>query len=276
VTQDVHLELEELDLESLQDLGDIPLQESGHATGFPSAVLEPHHTHPLEEEHLVTLAGLDELESLPTDFELLPSSPGPEPGAAATPVAHGTAPEPVAKPEPIHSHIPAPEPAAERPTFGHLPSAAVLLGMAGAAGAAGLAAHGLPHETHEPSSEGHGLLAEVHPPAPEPQAPAPQAATIHPAPEPALSAPAPAPATGVLPVEPAAGGQATAAAGHGAPTPEPGHEATEQARAVVQALLADPALMDVLVKALVARTSDQVLREIAWEVMPDLAGRLQR
>jgi CheY-like chemotaxis protein len=40
------------------------------------------------------------------------------------------------------------------------------------------------------------------------------------------------------------------------------------------ALLADPALMDRLAKALVARLGDQVLREIAWDVMPELAERL--
>jgi hypothetical protein len=32
--------------------------------------------------------------------------------------------------------------------------------------------------------------------------------------------------------------------------------------------------MDRLAKALVARLGDQVLREIAWEVMPELAERL--
>jgi hypothetical protein len=46
------------------------------------------------------------------------------------------------------------------------------------------------------------------------------------------------------------------------------------AQAVVQAILADPILIDALVKALVARMGDQAIREIAWEVMPDLAGRL--
>jgi CheY-like chemotaxis protein len=40
-------------------------------------------------------------------------------------------------------------------------------------------------------------------------------------------------------------------------------------------LLADPAAMDRLVQALVARMGDQVLREIAWEIMPDLAERLR-
>jgi hypothetical protein len=39
-------------------------------------------------------------------------------------------------------------------------------------------------------------------------------------------------------------------------------------------LLGDPVLMDRLAKALVARLGDQVLREIAWEVMPELAERM--
>ncbi len=42
------------------------------------------------------------------------------------------------------------------------------------------------------------------------------------------------------------------------------------------ALLADPVLMDRLAKAVVARLGDQALREIAWEVMPELADRLHR
>lgn len=41
-------------------------------------------------------------------------------------------------------------------------------------------------------------------------------------------------------------------------------------------LLADPVLMDRLAKALVARMGDQVLREIAWEIMPELADRLRQ
>jgi hypothetical protein len=50
----------------------------------------------------------------------------------------------------------------------------------------------------------------------------------------------------------------------------------QQTQALLHALMAEPVLMDALVKALVARMGDQVLREVAWEVMPDLAGRLQR
>ncbi|WP_306590568.1 response regulator [Geothrix sp. 21YS21S-4] len=88
---------------------------------------------------------------------------------------------------------------------------------------------------------------------------------------PAVEEPAPAPPESVPHSDPApaAAGQSPAA---------PGQEAVsaEQARALVQALVADPVLVDALVKAVVARMGDQVVREIAWEVMPDLAGRLQR
>jgi hypothetical protein len=42
------------------------------------------------------------------------------------------------------------------------------------------------------------------------------------------------------------------------------------------ALLADPVLLDRLAKAVAARLGDQTLREIAWEVMPEMADRLNR
>ncbi|HWQ09750.1 MAG TPA: hypothetical protein VN436_11595, partial [Holophaga sp.] len=47
-------------------------------------------------------------------------------------------------------------------------------------------------------------------------------------------------------------------------------------RELLDALMADPGAMDALAKAVVARLGDQVLREIAWEVMPELAERLPR
>jgi CheY-like chemotaxis protein len=115
-------------------------------------------------------------------------------------------------------------------------------------------------------------------PVSEPQvaasAEAPQVAS-HPEP---YASPLPEPVVPVLPEPvgfalapvPAAGGQAPAASGQGGALP------AEQAQAVLQALLADPVLVDALVKAVVARMGDQVIREIAWEVMPELAGRLQR
>ena len=45
---------------------------------------------------------------------------------------------------------------------------------------------------------------------------------------------------------------------------------------LLRAITSDPALMDQLAKALVAKLGDQVLREIAWEVMPEMAERLNR
>ena len=96
-----------------------------------------------------------------------------------------------------------------------------------------------------------------------------------PAPAPDLERVEPAPAPDLEPVEPvpmAAEGQRPAVAGQ-EPLGERGTDA--QARAVVQALLADPVLVDALVKAVVARMGDQVIREIAWEVFPDLAGKLR-
>jgi CheY-like chemotaxis protein len=104
--------------------------------------------------------------------------------------------------------------------------------------------------------EGAGAAEPCAPATPEPQPPMePEARVTGPAAEEA--------AAGVAaPVVPVSAG----------PVPV----SSEQAQALLQALLAEPVLMDVLVKALVERLGDQVLREIAWEVMPDLAGRLQR
>ena len=70
-------------------------------------------------------------------------------------------------------------------------------------------------------------------------------------------------------LEAAVGGQAPAVPGQAAGTLNPA-----DTQAVVQAILADPVLVDALVKAIVARMGDQTIREIAWEVIPDLAGRL--
>ena len=48
------------------------------------------------------------------------------------------------------------------------------------------------------------------------------------------------------------------------------------ANAMVQAILADPSARDALLKALLAQGGEQVLREVAWEVMPDLVSKLQK
>ena len=65
-----------------------------------------------------------------------------------------------------------------------------------------------------------------------------------------------------------------------APTAEavqaPAPAASLGTQELLEAMMADPVLMDALSKAVVARLGDQVLREIAWEVMPELAERLPR
>jgi CheY-like chemotaxis protein len=224
---DVQLELEELDFDSLQNLTDEPLptfepipgqpafvpaadlMTRGPMTGtLPEPFLEVDLTSKdltskdmeLEEIHLVTMSGLEELDDFPSDFQL------PEPPA----------------------QVPA-------PALGQADDDLLI--------AASLAA------VAETDFEAPAFSESV------PEVPTPDL-------------PTPAPLVETSAVSPAATGQIPAAPGQAL--------SSEQARDLVQALLADPVLVDALVKAVVARMGDQVLREIAWEVMPDLAGRLQR
>lgn len=223
VVADVHLELEELDLDSLQDLTASPLSDLSVAEAYEPAAPAAPATHEapepaqpaLEEDREVTLSGLEELDTFP---------------AGALSADALTAPDFLPEPEPK------PESKPElQPEHGHAIGIGEAIGMplAGAAvvALAGAALTGAGSET--PTS------------ALEPDAPS------------------------------AAGGQTPAVTGH-APLPNAGSVSSDQAQVLVQALLADPVLVDALVKAVVARMGDQVLREIAWEVMPDLAGRLQR
>jgi CheY-like chemotaxis protein len=219
---DVHLELEELDLESL------------HGLTSEAAPSEPPPVHPV-----------------------LAAPPDLPPVEAAAPEAEALAAESLASFTDLESFEdlggsldlpPLPEPPpAEAPT---------ILPVAGLA-AAGLAAAAIPMlERHQETPPAPVVELPVIP-VPAPAAEHLEAAPAESPAESRMEAPA-APA-------PAASGQAVAALGQVPLTPDQ-----------VQALLADPALMDALVKAVVARMGDQVVREIAWEVMPDLAGRLQR
>ena len=120
------------------------------------------------------------------------------------------------------------------------------------------------------------LLAEELPPLPEatptPE-PAPAAALTEAAPwdEPTLlSVPAPEPAPFVATPDPFFEGPAPAAPA--APFTAPA--AGEDLESTVQAILANPALMETLTKAVVARLGEQALKEVAWEVLPDLAKKL--
>ena len=241
VLHDVHLELEELDLESLQDLAGEPLSDTGPASDLrpetPSA-FEPEEILTVVEDNILTLSGLEELETIPTDFIDTSYSP---------------VPEPVAEPD---------------DSLAHLPQAATLLGMDGMDESAELVTIDFADEV-DAVDEFAPVIQEPAPAAPEPVAVIQEISPE--APEPVFD----------LEIEEfamvsAADGQAPAASGHDMTVPaEQSSVTTEQARAVVQAMLADPVLVDALVKAVVARMGDQVLREIAWEVMPDLAGRLQ-
>jgi CheY-like chemotaxis protein len=58
--------------------------------------------------------------------------------------------------------------------------------------------------------------------------------------------------------------------------PAPGPALSLGTRELLDGMMSDPVLMDALAKAVVARLGDQVLREIAWDVMPELAERLPR
>jgi len=111
--------------------------------------------------------------------------------------------------------------------------------------------------------------------SPEPAEPEPVSETLPdlPEPEPVFEA---LPELAELVPEPAlpeAAFQPPAVEGH--PAAVPGPAPADQAQALLQALLADPALMEALAKAVVARLGDQALREIAWEIMPELAGKLR-
>jgi len=219
VHPDVKLELEELDLDSLQDLTSEALPPMDPAfdarpePAFPAFEPEPALTD--DDDVLVTLSGLEELETLPADFQM--TLPPPE-------------------------SAPAMEMRAEEDAFADLPDVASLIGEVAPAPVVDLVAL---------------------------EAPSPAL------PEPAPVSPLPAPLESVEAATPAAGGQVPAAPGQLGPAAAV-PASPEQVQALLQALLADPVLVDALVKAVVARMGDQVLREIAWEVMPDLAGRLQR
>ena len=222
---DVHLELEELDLDSLQDLADepLPMAEPGAAIQAEPAFVDEAAAVLLDEDQLVTMSGLEELDTLPTEFLIPPPAP---------------------------EQVPEPETESED-FLAHLPLAASLIGGADLVAAEGLTSHDLIPGVHEPAAaHAFALVAQE-----------PASATAH--------EPFPAPEAEAPVAMAAAGGQIPAVPGQAIP-------ASEQAQALLQALLADPVLVDALVKAVVARMGDQVLREIAWEVMPDLAGRLQR
>jgi CheY-like chemotaxis protein len=253
VLHDVHLELEELDLESLQDLAGESLSDTGPMSDLQpetSADFEPEEILTVEGDNILTLSGLEELETIPADFIDASYSPTPEPVTELGDSLYTPALEPVAGSE---------------DSFAHLPEAATLLGMDRIDEGAELVTLAFVDEVEELEP----AIQEPAPVVPEPAAVIQEISPVAPEPDFDLE-------MDEFAIVSAAGGQVPAVPGHDmVSSPEQSSVTSEQARAVVQALLADPVLVDALVKAVVARMGDQVLREIAWEVMPDLAGRLQ-
>ncbi len=89
----------------------------------------------------------------------------------------------------------------------------------------------------------------------------------------------PAPEPPAVPPTPAAAPPVTLAAPAPEPSPEPAPGPAAVAvptHPLVEAILQDPAALEALARALAARLGDKVLREVAWEVMPELADRLKR
>lgn len=95
--------------------------------------------------------------------------------------------------------------------------------------------------------------------------------TLEPEPEADLPSPEPAEILEPLPVQPPVPSP-EAAPMVPMPIAEPGTPG--DARALVKALAADPEALDALARAVVARLGEQTLREVAWEILPDLAERM--
>lgn len=244
------LEFEELDLDSLRGL---PL-EPGPGAALPEETPAPAI---LENEpfDLTPPSGWSPAAQAAPTWEELPEVPALAPPAAAFPMdlPELAAPAggfevvtgevlgvPSSHPAPLEA-APAPAPSVELPPIQTLD----------------LDAGGVPSleewpalETEQPSSHpmaaalAAGGIAAGGFAAALPSSPSPEAAAL-PAPPPVL--PAPAPRLG------------------------DGPEAQ-----LVKAVLADPVLMDALARAVVAQLGDQALREIAWEVIPELAEKLHR
>ena len=139
VYPDVQLDLEELDLDSLQDLTNDALPPARPMATEAQAELahdfDPGSLLPEDEDVLVTLSGLEELEALPADFRMV--LPEPEPA-------------------------PVLEPMAEQDDFSDLPVAASLIGVVGMVAVSGHSSPSEPdHEAHE-----HEAVDVIHTPAP--------------------------------------------------------------------------------------------------------------
>ncbi len=110
----------------------------------------------------------------------------------------------------------------------------------------------------------------------EAPAPVPEAAPVFALPASLSGMPEAAPMASAMPMaETPAAPAAQAAMPAPIAAPAGGTMGAMDADALARAIASDPALLDALVKAVVAHAGDKVLREIAWELMPDLAAKLK-
>jgi CheY-like chemotaxis protein len=259
------LDLEELDLESLRNLSFSGPEAEPEAAPVP--VLEPLPEpvpEPAEDvrftvpEFLLTDTLPDITESLSAELPDLGPAPESKPAEIATGLLDWTddSDSMVAQPALESAHrIPTP-PAMEPPPPAPITVPAPFEPVPPSAA---LAAE---HLTEAEFLPGDAIVLSDLLEEPEPAAalPATHAAFTPPAPVPGTPAATPlVPATAMEPLP----------AEHG--LPEPGSETADP----LAALLADSVLMDRLARAVVARLGDQVLREIAWDVIPELMERIR-
>ena len=241
------LELEELDLETLHGLRDeLPAQPASPASAATEDQLEP--LEPFEH-----LEAIEILEPIDAGMDLAPADAWAEEAWEKSPPAPTLASE----------EMPFLVTSDELPDLGELVAAAEAPTLA--LDASGLSLEAPKPETDLSLEEELDLGPLVLPASPEPSLLLPAAGLA-----------VAAGATAFALYEPRAEPQAAA---EPPPLPEPVPEppaSPGSARAMVEILLRDPEAMDVLAKALVTHLGDKTLKEVVWEVMPELAGRLKR
>lgn len=228
---------------------------------------------PEPENDLLVLTAEDLLEPLTGEFAiptgLAKPEPAREPEAHAEPELHieeldmetlhgvaAAAPVATPAPEPELPEIPSinlDEPLSHEMLAGLTPTAHAE-GVAGlAAGAAGLAL-GAAALTHAQADSSHEHLSHAD----------------------LTAAPTPAALEPEMELETLHGVEPETLRGPATPSTSAAPAAPGDANAMVQAILADPNARQALLKALLSQGGEQVLREVAWEVMPDLASKLQK
>jgi hypothetical protein len=275
---DSTLDLEELDLEALKDL---PGEEPPTLPEVPAI---PEGSYAQQPEEQAAEPPTETAEAPPTPFESpLAAEPEPTPGepfeeetlaipGLAMRAQVLSAQQATAADFPVQEFLTEDIPAHEPPELGEAPDLGYLTPeIPPAETPSSLVFEEVPpqHETHEEAA--FPSAAEYALPAAALALPAVSAMQLAEEPPELPTPPAP-----VAPPVPVAPESLLASVPPSLPAWATGGEAPRDAAALVQVLMSDPAVMDALAKAVVARLGDQALREIAWELMPELAEKLPR